>query len=420
MKDKLLHTPEGVRDLHCEETQKKNILEDKIKSVFHRYGFKDVQTPTFEFMDVFNNKCATVDLKDLYKFFDRDGSILVMRPDITPSIARLVATGYSQTMKQKRFCYSGNVYRNSASYQLKLREFTQAGVELIGVDYPDADAEIIVLAIHSMLAAGLKEFQIDIGQAEFFKGLLEEVGLEAEYEEELRKLIDEKNYIAVEELLDSLELDQVHKQILLDLPKLFGEVDVIERARKITTNKTALKALDRLEEVYRILCDYEVAQFISFDLGMVSQINYYTGIVFRGYTFGTGASILDGGRYNYLIREFGYDTPAVGFAIVIDEVMNSIERQKIEVEVKNIDTLLIYKEVTRTMAVKVAHNMRREGMCIEIGLLDQSLEENIAYGKEEKIGGIMYFSSEEEVVLVNLATNQRETVGVAEIMRGFR
>lgn len=416
MNDKLLHTPEGVRDIHCDETLKKNELQRKIMTVFHRYGFKDVQTPTFEYIDVFNNDCATIDIRNMYKFFDSDGSILVMRPDITPSIARLMATGYNHVKTPKRFCYLGNTFRNIESYQLKLREFTQAGVELIGVDNADADAEIIAMVIDSLLASGLREFQIDIGQAGFFKGLLVEAGLNSNYEEELRKLIDEKNYIAVEELLNSLEMDEAHKKTLLDLPKLFGDVKVIERAREITTNQLALDALDRLESVYQILCDYGVERYVSFDLGMVSQINYYTGVVFRGYTFGTGVSIVDGGRYDTLLQEFGHDAPAVGFAIVVDEVMNSLERQDIEIKTDSTDTLMIYNAQSRKMAIKVADKMRADGMIIEIGMLDASADENIAYGKEAGIGGVMNFVSEKDVELINLATDEKTVVDVASII----
>ncbi len=418
MNDKLLHTPEGVRDIHCDEALKKNELQRKIMTVFHRYGFKDVQTPTFEYIDVFNNDCATIDIKNMYKFFDRDGNILVMRPDITPSIARLMATGYSHESTPKRFCYLGNAFRNSESYQLKLREFTQAGVELIGTDNEDADAEIIALVIQSLLSSGLRDFQIDIGQAGFFKGLLVEAGLGSDYEEELRKLIDEKNYIAVEELLDSLELDDAHKKILLDLPKLFGGVQVIEQARAITTNQLALDALDRLESVYKILCDYGVDRYVSFDLGMVSQINYYTGIVFRGYTFGTGVSIVDGGRYDTLIEEFGHKAPAVGFAIIVDEVMNSLERQEIEIEIDSTDTLLLYNRESRPMAINIAERMRAEGMILEIGMLDQDLEANIAYGKKAGIGGIMNFVSKEKVDLINLKNDEVQTLDVESLLKG--
>lgn len=418
MNDKLLHTPEGVRDIHCSEAFKKNEIQRRIMTVFHRFGFKDVQTPTFEYIDVFNNDLATIDIKNMYKFFDRDGNILVMRPDITPSIARLTATGYNHDTTPKRFCYLGNAFRNSESYQLKLREFTQAGVELIGVDNEDADAEIIALCIHSLLASGLREFQIDIGQAGFFKGLLREAGLGTDYEEELRKLIDEKNYIAVEELLNSLELDEEHKKVLLDLPKLFGDVGVIEKAREITTNDLALEALDRLESVYKILCDYQLEQYVSFDLGMVSQLNYYTGITFRGYTFGTGQSIVDGGRYNNLIEEFGHKAHAVGFAIIVDEVMNSLERQDIAIEVDATNTLLVYNKKSRPMAIKVADRFRADGMIIEVGMLDASIDENISYGKQNGIGGIMHFVSKENVELINLATDEIQKLDVESLLKG--
>ena len=416
MNDKLLHTPEGVRDIHFQEAQKKDAIQRKIMTVFHRYGFQDVQTPTFEYIDVFNNKFSTIDMKDLYKFFDREGNILVLRPDITPSIARLVATNYNHENTPKRFCYMGNTFRNSESYQLKLKEFTQAGVELVGVDNVDADAEILALVIHSLMASDLEDFQIDIGQAGFIKGLLEEAGLDPAFEEELKKLIDEKNYIAVEELLFDLELEEVKKQQLLDLPKMFGDVSIIDKAREMTTSQTAHEALDRLADIYSILCDYGVEKYVSFDLGMVSQINYYTGIIFRGYTFGTGVSIVDGGRYDTLIDEYGFNAPAVGFAIVIDEVMNSLERQSIEVATEKKDTLLLYKADSRKMAIQVAHRMRADGMNIEIGMLDLDLEANIAYGKKENVGGILNFISAEEVELINLETEEKQTLDVKSLL----
>lgn len=417
MNDRLLHTPEGLRDIHSNETSKKNELQKRIMAVFHRYGFKDVQTPTFEYIDIFNHDRGTVDIKMMYKFFDRDGNILALRPDITPSIARFVATFYNHEDTPKRICYLGNAFRNNESYQGKLREFTQAGIELIGIDSADSDAEIIALVINSFLSAGLKEFQIDIGQAGFFKGLLEEAGLKSEYEEELRELIDQKNYIAVEELLDSLDLNEQYKQILLDLPKLFGDVNVIKKAKQLTTNENALSALNRLEEVYKILCDYEVEKYVTFDLGMVSHLNYYTGIVFRGFTYGTGVSIVDGGRYNTLLSQFGKDTPAVGFAIEIDELMNAIERQQIDIPFNRTDTLLIYNKESRKIAVKIAEQMRMDGMNVEIGILDRDINKNIEYGKKYGIGGIMNFISDKEVQLVNLETDEKVMISVEELMQ---
>lgn len=416
MNDRYLHTPEGVRDIHITQAKKKNEIQNRILSIFHSYGFKDVQTPSFEYIDVFNHHRGTVDIKQMYKFFDRDGNILALRPDITPSIARFVATSFEKDDMPKRICYLGNTFRNNESYQGKLREFTQAGVELIGSDTVDADAEIIALLVNSLLACGLKEFQIDIGQASFFQGLLEEAGISPDDEPELRRLIDEKNDLAVKEFLDSLSVEESHKDVLLNLPKLFGSVDVIEQAKQITSNKKALEALNRLEKIYEIICDYGIEEYISVDLGMVSRIPYYTGIVFRGYTYGTGVSIVDGGRYNDLLAQFGQDLPSVGFAILIDELMSALQRQGIELPTEEIDTLLLYNEESRSIAIGIAESMRANQMNIEIGLLGESLEKNIAYGKKYAIGGIMNFISSEEVELINLTTNERSTIAVSDLI----
>ncbi|MCT4598252.1 MAG: ATP phosphoribosyltransferase regulatory subunit [Vallitalea sp.] len=418
MIDRLLHTPEGVKDLNIKETSKKIEIQNRIGSVFHRYGFRDIQTPTFEYYDVFNHERGTVHICEMYKFFDRDGNILALRPDITPSIARFVSTFYKNDYNPVRLCYIGNTFRNSESYQGKLREFTQAGVELIGINCEDTDAEVISLIINSLSVAGLEDFQIDLGQAGFFKGLIEEAGLDMNEEEELRQLIDEKNFIAVEELLNKCNMRDDLKQVFLDLPKLFGSIEVIEKARKLTTNKKALESLDRLEKVYNILCDYEAEKFVSFDLGLVSHLNYYTGIIFRGYTYGTGVPIVEGGRYDTLLGQFGKDVPAIGFAIVIDELMLAIERQQIEVDEFTIDTLIIYNEDTRKQAIMLSEEYRSQGMNVEIGLLKRSLEDNIIYGKKNGIGGIMYFNEINKVTLVNLQTMEQNIVEIEDLIRG--
>ncbi|MBC7958237.1 MAG: ATP phosphoribosyltransferase regulatory subunit [Vallitaleaceae bacterium] len=415
MKELLLHTPEGVRDIHLVEASRKIELQNRIMSIFHSYGFKDVQTPTFEYIDIFSKERGTVDLKMMYKFFDRDGNILALRPDITPSIARFIATSMENDGMPKRICYLGSTFRNWESYTGKLHEFTQAGVEFIGVDSPDADAEMIALIVNSMLASGLKEFQIDLGQASFFKGILEETGFDASYEEELRRLIDEKNYIAVEELLQSLNINEEHKKILLDLPKFFGSVEVVHQAKKMTTNSTALKALNRLEEVYEILKDYSIEDYIAFDLGMVSKINYYTGIVFRGFTYGTGVSVVDGGRYDQLLGQFGKEAPAVGCAFVIDDLMAALERQNIHLPSEQVDTLLLYNQNSRKIAIGIGESMRAQNMNIETGLLGQSLEESIAYGKLHQIGGIMNFVTDEIVELINLTTDEKSRIAVSDL-----
>lgn len=418
MKRKLLHTVEGLRDLHPYATGEKKVIENNLVSVFNHYGYEQVETPTFEYYDIYHYERGTQDARALYKFFNREGEILALRPDVTPSIARFTATYYNHQKSPRRFCYVGNVFINSENYQGKPREFTQAGVECIGIGNEEADAETIAMAVNSLQAAGLKEFQLDIGHADFFNGLSEEAGLDEATQEEVRLLIDEKNFIGLETLLKDLKINDHLRIALTALPTLFGQIEVLDRARSLTTNTKALAAIDRIEKVYEILKEYEVDRYISFELGMVSRLQYYTGVIFKGYTYGTGISIVDGGRYDALLSTYEYDAPAVGFAIRVDEVVSALNRQGLSVDVPKIDTLMIYQKPFRAQAIRLAETLRRQGMTLELGLNGKSVEESIAYGQEKGIGGMMHLLDRDTIELVNLSDGEKQTVRVSQLLEG--
>lgn len=195
MNRQLLHTPEGVRDIYSEECARKLALEERIRSVFHLYGYEDIETPTFEFFDIFNKERGSVTSSEMFKFFDRDNNTLVLRPDMTPSIARCVAKYYMDEQGPVRLCYVAPSFINSTSYQGRMKESTQTGAELIGDDSSDGDAEMIAMVIASLKAAGLEEFQVELGQVEFYRGLVEESGMDQETQEKLRELIENKNFL---------------------------------------------------------------------------------------------------------------------------------------------------------------------------------------------------------------------------------
>ncbi len=418
MTKQILHTVEGLRDIHPLDTRKKQHIEQQILNVFNQYGYEQVQTPMFEYFDIYHYERGTQDSKNLYKFFNREGDILSLRPDVTPSIARYTATFYNHERSPKRFSYLGNVFYNNENYQGKLREYTQAGVECIGIGNADADAESIALAINALLATGLQEFQLDIGHAGFFKGLAAEAGLSDELREEVRSLIDAKNYIALEELLEDLKIESAAKNGLLELPKLFGQEEVLARAKELTTNVTALEAIERIKEVYNILKEYKLSSYVSFDLGMVSQLQYYTGIIFKGFTYGTGVSVVDGGRYDALLSTFAYDMPAVGFAIRIDELLSAIMRQMIAIDVPSTNTLIVYNKAYRKTAIELAQVLRRQGMTVELDTKNQALDIAKEYGKNKNIGGIMYINAADTVELINLSTDETNTVNLSDLSKG--
>lgn len=366
MNAKLVHTPEGVRDIYGDEKAKKTVVEGLLRKVIAGYGYRDIQTPTFEFFDVFSREVGTTPSKELYKFFDKEGNTLVLRPDFTPSIARCAAKYFMDEDVPIRFCYQGNTFTNTSELQGKLKEVTQMGAELIGDASVQADAEMIAVTIEALWYAGLNDFQISIGNLEYFKGICAEAGLDEDTELELREYISGKNYFGAEELLDKTNADRKDKELLLKVSDLFGPASILDDAKKAATNKRSRDAVERLEKVYRVLCDYGVEKYVSFDLGMLSKYNYYTGIIFKGYTYGVGDAIVKGGRYDNLLKRFGKDSPAIGFMIVVDDLLSAMNRQHVEIPCDDGITKLYYSEKDFGEKLKEARQMRGAGKRVEL------------------------------------------------------
>ena len=396
MSKELLHTPEGVRDVYGKECARKLTIENKINNIFNLYGFHNVQTPTFEFFDIFNKERGSVPSKNLYKFFDREGNTLVLRPDLTPSIARIAAKNYMDVNVPIKLCYNANTYINNSELQGKLKEITQLGCELIGDDSVEADAEMVALVVNSLKSAGFDKFLVEIGQVDFYKGLLEECGFEDDVEEELRVRIENKNFFGVEELLDSKDITSNVKDTFLKLPSLFGSSDVLDKAKELATNEKSLKAIEKLEEVYSILVDYGVADYISFDLGMLSNFNYYTGIIFKAYTYGTGDAIVAGGRYDKLLSQFGKDSAAIGFAVYMDQLLMAMSSQKMEGDTDYTYEVLIYDTELRKTALQLATGLREKGIKTELIPKKEniSIDEYVEFKKEDGAVNVTYVSKD--------------------------
>ncbi len=419
MIEKLLHTPEGVRDIYNAECERKLQLQNRLHHVMKLHGFKDIQTPTFEFFDIFSKERGTVAAKDMYKFFDRDGNTLVLRPDITPSIARCAAKYYKEESFPIRLSYMGSTFINNSSYQGKLKESTQLGAELINDSSTDADAEMLALTIECLLEAGLKEFQVEIGEADFFRGLVEEAGFDEEEENQLRILIEKKNMFGVEELISSKDISFELKHVFLTLPEIFGTIDKLIGAKSLTTNLRALKAIERLEQLYTILTAYGLEKYITFDLGMLSKYNYYTGIIFRAYTYGTGDTIANGGRYDNLVGQFGKDAPAIGLAIMVDQLILALSRQKIEIKPEAENTLILYHHNLLENAIALANHFRNQGMNIELLRVrdNTSLEEYMEYSKRNGNGGILYYETAELIKVINSESGEIQEANIKDLIR---
>ncbi|GAA0792828.1 ATP phosphoribosyltransferase regulatory subunit [Clostridium sp. AF19-22AC] len=410
-----LHTPEGVRDIYNTECKKKLSVQGKLLDVLHLYGYQDIQTPTFEYFDVFRKEIGTISSRELYKFFDRDGNTLALRPDITPSIARAAATLFEDEEFPIRLCYMGNTFINHSSYQGRLKENTQMGAELIGVDSIEADAELLAMLADGLRKVGLKEFQINIGHVDFIQSLLEATGLEEEERTEIHHLITNRNYFGVEEILDNRDVEDTIKQAFQILPELIGDVEILNQAMEIAPNISAKLAVSRLQQIYKILTLYGVQDHITFDLSMSGSYGYYTGIIFRAYTYGTGDAIVRGGRYDHLLEKFGKNTPSIGFAVIVDELMSALSRQKIQIEAAHTN-LIVYTQATQKWAISLARNFRSKGKCVEMLKRnpDDEREEYLEYGRRTQAVSMLYLKDDLTIEMVNLKNGEEKLINAGK------
>lgn len=255
---------------------------------------------------------------------------------------------------------------NKSSYQGRLKETTQLGCELIGDSSVTADAEMVAMMIETLLTAGLREFQVEVGQVAYFKGLVNEAGIDADTEEELRLLIQKKNFFGVEELARGCGLSDSIREALFMLPQLFGSPEKLDEAKGYVNNAESLRAIDHLKSVYELLKVYGYEKYVSFDLGMLSELTYYTGIIFRAVTYEVGEPVANGGRYDELISQYGKPAASIGFSINVDFVLLALSRQKMALPANRLPLMLLYRADEAADAIRLADHYRKSG--ISVGL----------------------------------------------------
>ncbi len=315
-----INTPEGTRDRLFAECQERRQVQARLTRLFRQRGFLEVSTPDTEFYDLFARSGSAISQEQMIKVGDPSGKFCVMRPDSTTPIARVAATKLKAVALPQRLYYDQTVYRANPAHNGSSREIPQCGVELIGAKGKKADLEIIATAIDALRCCGAPKFHVELGHAGFFRELAGRLELADDGAEEMRALIEGKNFAA---LVDFLTPYQGHPACaaLAQLSRLFGGVEVLAQAERLAGQTPAV---DYLSSLYDELSAAGYGQYIRFDLGMVHQIDYYTGVVFRGYVEGAGDAVLSGGRYDNLVGVFGREAQATGFAVDVDAVARTL------------------------------------------------------------------------------------------------
>jgi len=414
------HIPEGSRDILFEDCNNKIKIIDTLRKLNIDAGYLEVLSPTLEFYDVFQGEDVSIEQEKMYKLFDNAGRILVLRPDMTMPIARITATKLRDSTFPLRICYSGNIFRINENWNGKVSEMTQSGVEIIGSESPKADAEVIITAIKALIAIGVQKFELEIGQAEFFKGLVEDIALTESEMERLRGLVENKNFGALREFIqekeDTLGLKNV--EALKKLPELFGGIEVLAKAKMLTQNKRALGAINTIEKIYKRIKSVGLGEYISIDLGMVQHIDYYTGMTFRGYSSEVGTTIISGGRYDNLISKFGAAMPAVGFAIEVDNILSVLEKQGRYNEVAPDKFIIHYEDSLIESAYKLATTIRGRGFTTELSLFEEK-EKTVAYAQQKKIDKIIYILEDENIEIINIIGNNSYKTNTNEFINSI-
>ncbi len=368
----LLHTPEGLWDHYGKDIGEYRTTASRIAEQMHLFGFEDIRTPTFEFFDVFSKEIGTTPSRELYKFFDKDGNTLVLRPDFTPSVARCAAKYFMDEKKPLRFCYEGSSFINTSNLQGKLKEFTQTGAEYIGDDSAQADAEILALLISSLKAAGLEQFQVAVGNVEYFKGICDAAGIDEQSEKNLREYISGKNYYAASDLLEQIGTEGRYRDQFLKITDYVNSPEELRAVLSEAPNARAAGAIQRLIDIREILEIYGVVDYVSFDLSLLSKYQYYTGVIFKGYTYGIGDAAASGGRYDRLLSHFGKDTPAIGFMIQIDMLLEALRAQRIPIPTSQKPAKLYYSQADYPEVLRQAMHRRLQGEAVALELSGDS------------------------------------------------
>ena len=366
MKFTKVQTPRGARDILPPAGYRKSRVEAQAAAYLEAWGYRRVYTPTFEFYDALVQGNGPEIADKLYRFVDREGHTLALRPEMTIPIARLAATRYTRDELPLRLYYVGNVYRYDEPQTGRQREFTQVGVELLGLPQPAADAEVVALAVTLLAELGLRSFRVDLGHIGYIHGLLRAVGDE-ELAASLKESLLERDYVRYESLLREGGVEPALREALQAVPSQRGGAEAIRAARAAAAPfPAAVAALDELEAIYGLVAAYGVAEQVAIDLGVVKDFNYYTGLLLEGYTPELGFTLCSGGRYDTLVGRFGSECPATGFAFGVERAMLALERQGWTLEEPAPD-LLLYTEEDAGLLFAAAARIRARGVRVELG-----------------------------------------------------
>lgn len=376
--------PAGTKDFLPNEAAVITESSKVLLNEFSKWGYKRVITPSVELVDTLR---ISSDVNNLFKVVDAgSGELLSFRSDFTLQIGRLSSAVINSNVLPFKFSYCGPVLRNIDIVSGKHREIWQAGVELIGPDSPESDAELIVMAIESLKKLKIKDFNIDIGNVEFFKGIISD--LDEDISKKIEYCVVRKDVSSLTGILENVNLSDKKKDIIKELPFMFGEEDIIKKAWKMADNDRSKKAIENIERIISYIKTYKLNDYVTVDLGEVRRLHYYTGTIFECYASGIGYELLGGGRYNNLSKAFGQSYAGAGFAVNLDIISELLGINRINI--KHNEFVVANKTADYVISVELNNFLKEAGYKSEINYMDYGYIEHIEYVKKNNINNLVY------------------------------
>ncbi|WP_020674848.1 ATP phosphoribosyltransferase regulatory subunit [Geopsychrobacter electrodiphilus] len=410
--------PKGVRDFLPLKAAKVEYLQQQLRQVMADWGFHPVIPPQLEFFDLLEKGLGNDLQARAFRFDDRQsGRLLAFPPDITPQIARIAATRMRDLPLPLRLCYSGKVLRHTEQQAGKDREIFQAGVELIGLAQAEADAEMIAMAIECLQRSGASDFTLDIGQVEFFRGVMDGLALPGDLARRVTGAIGRKDSTELKALLDEGDIDESAREEVLALTRLFGGREVLARAAKLVKNPRSQQALNTLEEVLALLDQYGLAEYVTFDLGELRGLDYHTGITFQGFLQGYGQAVCSGGRYDGLMANYGSPAPATGFTFDLLNLLFALD-PILDAQVAPHTDLLVYaRDGAMAQAQKLTYQLRAAGFSAARDMIERSRDEALAYAQLMNYRQLLVLTAAGGLSLVDPVTRREEALTLEELLK---
>lgn len=404
MTQRKVFLPQGVQDLLIDDCLLRRTIENQIMDTFNQWGYMEVSSPALEYYDLFTQPEMLADGDKMFKLIDADGKIMVLRPDCTIPMVRIVATKMKDFVFPLKLCYVADVFRIDQEQAGKKREFRQAGIELFGVTTAKGDAEVLVTAIETLKGLGLQHITVELGSIKFLKGLFNALSLTKEDQQTVVDLLEEKNVTGLQQLAEDKGLNGGYAALFTRLPRLFGTPEeVLKELKQYPLTGEMQEGIDELTATMDLVDEYGLGHLLGLDLGMVNQLDYYTGIIFKGFTRDLGTVLLSGGRYDALLGNFGMECPATGFALVIHKITKALKIQgQLEVP-KRHHVLVLSCDTPHGTVGEALEKLRKEDSIVEFCLL-KSADDIRAYMKKRQVDELVRIHPDGEVEQLDPAT----------------